>query len=129
MYASVWVKLNKVELLTTHSFVERLRHGSWRRRGVAQRRVSVVGMATRVALCMGVDAAIILCISLRAPIAYKRRVLYSDAKVSAVWWFVSWGGRSISRRRSCRVVPCRVLCPPASASSLQQRSLALGNAR
>jgi hypothetical protein len=118
MYASVYVKLDKVELLTTYNFVDRLNHGSWRQRLLAKWRVSFVGMATRVALCLGVDAAIILCMSLRAPIAYKRRVLYIDTKVSAVWWFRG----AISRRRSCRAVPCDVSLGLVSQSAHQERT-------
>jgi hypothetical protein len=75
---------------------------------VAEWRVSVVGMATRVAPCMEVDAAILLCMSLRAPIAYKRRVLYIDAKVGAVWRFR--GAIDLAPPVvSCRAVPCRAV--------------------
>jgi hypothetical protein len=108
MYASVWVKLDKVELLTTDSFVDRLKHGSGRVRLLAKWRVSVAGMAMRVASCMGVDATIILCMSLRAPITYKRRELYIDAKVGAVWFL---GGAM-----SCRV------CPPPCCTRTHART-------
>jgi hypothetical protein len=84
MYAAVYVKLDKVELLTTQSFVDRLRYGSWRVRLLARWRVSVAGMVTRVMLCMAVDAVVILSMTRGSPIMFKRRILFTDEKVSLV---------------------------------------------
>ena len=84
MYAAVYVKLDKVELLTTESFVDRLKYGSWRVRLLARWRVSVAGMATRVMLFMGVDAVIILSMTRGSPIIFKRRILLTYDKVSLV---------------------------------------------
>jgi hypothetical protein len=78
MLATVYVKLDKAERLTSWDFLDKLKYGTARERFWAELHVSVPGMAARVLAVVLVDVVLITTLTWDAPVSFQRRALSSS---------------------------------------------------